>query len=322
MKLKLLITSICVITVIFINLGGCIEKKSKQDNSLFPIDFVVFPVDTCAGEIIEFKDLSKIDNKSLANYTWYFGDGNVSYEQNPKYSYQRPGIYNVTLVVRYNDVVNKMSKYVVIRYKMPTAYFIYFLNKSEPNVITFVDKSIKGSTPIINWTWDFGDGSVAYGNISTHYYKSSILQDGVYVALKIRDANGWEDSISLPVYKNERMPILQIRDLKVNFEPVIPGRYIDVCACVVKNIGNKTTLFSIQLVDITNNRTLMQCCDILTPNEELYYEMRGKLPSNETSNNTTWHIGLRVWPSDEIPPTFDKANTQTMKSWTRPIRTI
>ncbi|MHA1290371.1 MAG: PKD domain-containing protein, partial [Candidatus Thorarchaeota archaeon] len=38
-------------------------------------------------------------NGYITNYTWDFGDGNISYEQNPLHSYNSVGYYNVTLTV-------------------------------------------------------------------------------------------------------------------------------------------------------------------------------------------------------------------------------
>ena len=42
-------------------------------------------------------------NGYITNYTWDFGDGNISYEQNPLHSYNSVGYYNVTLTVTDNE---------------------------------------------------------------------------------------------------------------------------------------------------------------------------------------------------------------------------
>jgi len=42
-------------------------------------------------------------NGYITNYTWDFGDGNISYKQNPLHSYNSVGYYNVTLTVTDNE---------------------------------------------------------------------------------------------------------------------------------------------------------------------------------------------------------------------------
>jgi PKD repeat protein len=45
----------------------------------------------------------------IVNYTWYFGDGNVSYLENPIYAYQEPGNYTVVLKVTDNDNLSNIT---------------------------------------------------------------------------------------------------------------------------------------------------------------------------------------------------------------------
>jgi len=47
--------------------------------------------------------LSFDDDGNIVNYTWNFGDGNISYEINPTHAYIKAGTYNVTLTVIDND---------------------------------------------------------------------------------------------------------------------------------------------------------------------------------------------------------------------------
>ncbi len=52
---------------------------------------------------INFTSLSYDSDGSIVNYTWDFGDGNISYEENPVHAYAKIGTYNVTLVVTDDD---------------------------------------------------------------------------------------------------------------------------------------------------------------------------------------------------------------------------
>lgn len=51
-------------------------------------------------EFIKQKHSSYDEDGLIINYTWDFGDGNISYEQNPKHAYSNYGLYTVTLIVR------------------------------------------------------------------------------------------------------------------------------------------------------------------------------------------------------------------------------
>ena len=70
---------------------------------------------------IKFNANSSYDiNGFIANYTWNFGDGNVSYEQNPSHKYADNGTYNVTLTVTDNDgAANSTSKEIIFAVNHP-----------------------------------------------------------------------------------------------------------------------------------------------------------------------------------------------------------
>ena len=52
---------------------------------------------------IKFTDLSYDSDGIIVNYTWNFGDGNISHEKNPRHRYATAGTYNVTLTVKDDD---------------------------------------------------------------------------------------------------------------------------------------------------------------------------------------------------------------------------
>ena len=56
-------------------------------------------IDNCT-ETVTFSDSSKADPVS---WHWDFGDGNISTQQNPVYTYAKPGSYNVELIVATKD---------------------------------------------------------------------------------------------------------------------------------------------------------------------------------------------------------------------------
>ena len=55
------------------------------------------------NEEVVFTDESTDKDGTIVNYTWNFGDGNLSYEKNPTHKYGKDGAYTVTLTVTDND---------------------------------------------------------------------------------------------------------------------------------------------------------------------------------------------------------------------------
>ena len=58
---------------------------------------------------VNFTDLSNDTDGNIVNWTWDFGDGNISYEQNPMHTYATAGTYNVTLTVTDDDETTPLT---------------------------------------------------------------------------------------------------------------------------------------------------------------------------------------------------------------------
>jgi len=52
---------------------------------------------------VTFTDESTDKDGTIVNYTWNFGDGNISYEKNPTHKYAKANTYTVTLTITDND---------------------------------------------------------------------------------------------------------------------------------------------------------------------------------------------------------------------------
>jgi len=63
-------------------------------------NFTWTPLNPKVSDIIQFIDSSYDSDGAIVNYTWNFGDGNISYKQNPIHTYSNYGLYDVTLTVR------------------------------------------------------------------------------------------------------------------------------------------------------------------------------------------------------------------------------
>ena len=68
-------------------------------------------------------DISFESYGSIVNWTWDFGDGNISYWQNVTHSYAEKGTYTVTLTVTDDDGLNdSISKTIYIGFHIPLDY--------------------------------------------------------------------------------------------------------------------------------------------------------------------------------------------------------
>jgi len=135
---------------------------------------------------VHFADLSSDSDGFVVNWTWNFGDGAISYQQNPSHQYADDGTYNVTLTVRDNDGATDSTFHLItVSNVPPTADFSYTpLNPTDLDTIQFTDLSSDSDGFVANWIWDFGDGNISYEQNPTHQY----ADDGMYnVTLTVTD---------------------------------------------------------------------------------------------------------------------------------------
>jgi PKD repeat protein len=117
-------------------------------------------------------------NQSTGNITssnWSFGDGTTSSAINPVYTFNRPGIYTVTLTVSGSGGSANVSRQIIVQSpSAPVAAFVadrYIGN--APLTVQFTSQSTGG---ISTYRWDFGDGTFSaevnpvhtYTNIGTY----------------------------------------------------------------------------------------------------------------------------------------------------------
>ncbi|MFY9592496.1 MAG: C25 family cysteine peptidase, partial [Bacteroidales bacterium] len=122
-------------------------------------NFSASPTTILEGETVSFTDASQY----AASWSWNFGDGQTSTEQNPSHVYTAAGTYTVSLTVTNtlgSDTETKNNYITVnINTNPPTADF----TASQTNIIIgttvgFTDLSINNPT---GWSWEFEGGTPA-----------------------------------------------------------------------------------------------------------------------------------------------------------------
>jgi len=135
----------------------------------------------------------------LQEWYWDFGDLTSIFDtstlQNPYYSYPDTGYYNVYLqVIDSNGGVKDTTKQIYVGSAV-IAKFIYN-DVCFGDSVVFYDKSYSPvEAQILEWQWDFGDGTDSTYTDSldylTHYYDTT----GVYYVSLIITTNFWGDTL-------------------------------------------------------------------------------------------------------------------------------
>jgi PKD repeat protein len=88
----------------------CVGDSCWVDPFEFDCQAMFIPLpDSIGGNGLQFLDLSYVPDPTLLNWSWNFGDGTSSTEQNPYHVYAQPGTYIVTLTIEALDCLSSIS---------------------------------------------------------------------------------------------------------------------------------------------------------------------------------------------------------------------
>ena len=169
--------------------GNKIWEGTEQGITELKADFAYYPQNPTRTDYVYFSDKST----GASQWEWDFGDGGTSNEKNPVHQYKNIGTYTVTLTVRGTingiEQTDSISKQITVVNAPPIASFSYEpLNPIVGEQITFdASSSDDKDGYITNYTWNFGDGSNAYGKHVIHVFN----KEGNYnVKLTVIDNDG------------------------------------------------------------------------------------------------------------------------------------
>jgi gliding motility-associated-like protein len=153
----------------------------------------------CLGTATTFADLTTVNVGTVTGWDWDFGDGvGTSILQNPTYTYNSPGIYNVTLTTSSNNGCTHDTTIAVEVYSLPVANFTPNVACAGNNTY-FMDVSTIASSPLQYWNWDF-DNNATIDDINQNPIYVFPAGAGNYpVNLNIIDANGCVHDTSINV---------------------------------------------------------------------------------------------------------------------------
>jgi PKD repeat protein/predicted phosphodiesterase len=164
--------------------------------NLVPIaSFNHTPISPTTSDTIVFNDSSMDLDGIISEWLWDFGDGTTSTQHSPTHSYSEIDSYTVTLTVwDKHGGSDSISKTIVIGNRMPVAGFSYTPHNPNINeVITFTDESYDPEGSVVEWEWDFGDGTTSAEENPTYSYSET----GFFIiTLTVWDEYNDSDSIS------------------------------------------------------------------------------------------------------------------------------
>lgn len=147
------------------------DTKTIEDYiHVVDVDFVADFVSGYYPLAVQFTDRSKGD---ITSWAWHFGDGGMSEEQSPSYTYQDIGVYEVSLTVTgQSGVIATEAKtaYIQVLEAPPVADFFVHDETFVGHTETFTDQS---TGEITSWTWNFGDRTISEAQNTSHTYNTA-----------------------------------------------------------------------------------------------------------------------------------------------------
>jgi large repetitive protein len=183
---------------------------------------------------VQFTDSS---SNSPTSWSWDFGDGNTSVEQNPVYTYSVPGTYSVSLNASNAVGSNVTSIIDYITISTPAIIASFTANVTSgiaPLTVQFTDSSSNSPT---SWSWDFGDGNTSAEQSPVYTY----VTPGTYnVSLTASNAGGSNTSA-------------MVNYISVNAQPSPSPSPVVPVASFSANVTSGQAPLTVQFTDSSSN---------------------------------------------------------------------
>jgi len=172
---------------------GCISQPTSQNIDVLKTPQPLFEADVLEGcDPLEVNFTNNSTNLSdNVTYLWSFGNGDESSVNSPKYTFNSPGTYTVSLTITNDGVCSNIStqtNYITVN-ETPVADFDAVPPETilEDATIDFTNNS--SGNDQLTYQWDFGDGSTSGEKSPSHTYTAT----GTYtVVLTTTTSNGCE----------------------------------------------------------------------------------------------------------------------------------
>lgn len=177
--------------------SGCTYVATKTERVISEhANFTASDTAICKRTTVNFTATST-DSTNITLYSWTFGDGGTGTGYTTSHTYTTSGFYDVSLIIKdKNGCLDTLVKQHYIRVNGPTAGFSVPVTAScLLSTVSFTDTSSNdGIHPIVQWTWDYGDGITE--TLTSGPFQHTYATAGVYtVTLHVTDNSGCMDSV-------------------------------------------------------------------------------------------------------------------------------
>lgn len=179
------------VTLIAGSSNGC-RDTIQRIITVNPLPVAEFMASTaCEDTPVQFTDQSFISSGSIVSWSYTFGDGGTSTNANPQHVYPSTGSYPVVLQVTSTFGCTDTVLHFINVLSRPNADFTAVPNPVVAlENVNFTDNST-GSSPLVDWYWNFGDSLGTNTQNAIHNYATG----GRYpVTFIVTDANGCKDT--------------------------------------------------------------------------------------------------------------------------------
>lgn len=156
-------------TISLIAENECGTSTAQHTITVTPNDMTAFfntsVFEGCGELTVQFTQYTL----TATNYSWSFGDGNVSQVYSPSHTFTQPGEYTVTLNT--DDGCNYASTSVVIT--VHDSPVVAFSSTPDSACVWTPYQFINESDPLAGYSWNFGDGTTSTLTNPTHAYTES-----------------------------------------------------------------------------------------------------------------------------------------------------
>ena len=160
-------------------------------------DFNANQTSGCSPLLVQFQDLSTSPN-GIQSWAWTFGDATSTTLQNPAKLYNNAGNYTICLTVIDSMGLSDtkcLTNYIQVSASPSADFSATNTSGCNPVTVTFTDQSTLGSSGIMTWSWNFGDGAISSMQSPVHTYTTA---GSFNVTLQIVDSAGCSHQITKP----------------------------------------------------------------------------------------------------------------------------
>ncbi|MEM8585439.1 MAG: PKD domain-containing protein [Bacteroidota bacterium] len=159
------------------------------------------------GLTFQFEGFSfSVNDSPVISWSWTFGDGATSSEQNPQHTYGAPGMYEVALTIVTLDGCTSTVGFGVIAgedsgsgqtdVQCQSFFFVEQPDLDNLLLFQFVDFTIG---EVESWSWDFGDGGTSNQQHPIYEYAEA----GTYEVTLTATGNGCQSVVSITIEVGE-----------------------------------------------------------------------------------------------------------------------